>query len=114
MTTPQESNRTTTPSVREIAALTARLRELSARGRDADPAARAAFIADKDALIARITASSTTEDRLWGASHSVDAGVDGLVMPEWMYEQAARAEAEAKAAAWTADGTEPGRPDHGG
>lgn len=45
------------PTVREIAALTARLRELSARGAGADPAERAAFLADKDALIDRITAA---------------------------------------------------------
>lgn len=43
-----------TPSIREIAELTARLRRLSAAGRDADPNEREAFLADKDALIARI------------------------------------------------------------
>ena len=48
-----------TPSIREIAELTARLRRLSAAGRDADPAERAAFLADKDALIARIEAART-------------------------------------------------------
>lgn len=58
MTTPQDSSHSPVPSVREIAALTARLRELSALGRDADPAERAAFLADKDALIARITATA--------------------------------------------------------
>jgi len=42
------------PSVAEIAALTRRLRELSTAGRSADPAARAAFLADKQALLARI------------------------------------------------------------
>ncbi len=42
------------PTVAEIAALTARLRRLSVAGRDADPAERAAFLADKDALLARI------------------------------------------------------------
>src|SRR4051794_15538859 len=47
-----------TPSIRQIAALTARLRRLSAAGRDADPAGRAAFLADKDALIARIEAAT--------------------------------------------------------
>ena len=51
-----------TPSIREIAELTARLRRLSTAGRDADPAERAAFLADKDALIARIEAASRRAD----------------------------------------------------
>jgi hypothetical protein len=42
------------PTVREIADLTARLRALTAAGPDADPAERAAFLADKAALLARI------------------------------------------------------------
>jgi hypothetical protein len=42
------------PTVAEIASLTARLRELTTPGRAADPAERAAFLADKDALLARI------------------------------------------------------------
>jgi hypothetical protein len=46
------------PSIREIAELTARLRRLSTAGRDADPAERAAFPADMDALIARIEAAN--------------------------------------------------------
>ena len=50
------------PSVREIAELTARLRRLSAAGRYADPAERAAFLADKDALIARIEAANRRAD----------------------------------------------------
>jgi hypothetical protein len=51
-----------TPSIREIAELTARLRRLSTAGRDADPAERAAFLADKDALIARIEAATRRAD----------------------------------------------------
>ena len=51
-----------TPSIREIAELTARLRRLSAAGRDADPAERAAFLADKDALIARIETANRRAD----------------------------------------------------
>jgi hypothetical protein len=43
------------PSVREIASLTARLRALSTPGLAADPDERAVFLADKDALLARIT-----------------------------------------------------------
>jgi hypothetical protein len=46
----------TTPSVAEIAALTARLRALSNAGPDADPQERARFLAEKDALLARIAA----------------------------------------------------------
>jgi hypothetical protein len=45
------------PSIAEIAALTRHLRELSAQDRDADPAERAAFLAEKDALLARIVDS---------------------------------------------------------
>jgi hypothetical protein len=45
------------PSTAEIAALTARLRALSNAGVAADPAERARFLADKDALIARISAA---------------------------------------------------------
>ena len=48
------------PSVREIAELTARLRCLSDAGSDADPAERAAFLTDKNALIARITTARRT------------------------------------------------------
>lgn len=43
------------PTIAEVAALTRRLRELSAQGRAADPARLAAFLADKDALLDRIT-----------------------------------------------------------
>jgi predicted RNA-binding Zn ribbon-like protein len=49
------------PSIREIADLTARLQRLSAAGRDADPADRVAFLADKDALIARITTADQAD-----------------------------------------------------
>lgn len=45
------------PTIAEFAALTHRLRELSAQGCDADPADRAAFLAEKDALLARIVDS---------------------------------------------------------
>lgn len=82
------------PTVREIAEFTARLRDLSARGRSADPRERAAFLADKHALLARIT-DSQHDDRQRG-----DHGGDGrpepvgdVQMPEWMREQAARSEA---------------------
>ncbi|WP_300008104.1 hypothetical protein [Pseudonocardia sp.] len=50
------------PSVAEIAALTRRLRELSTPGRAVDPGERAAFLADKDDLIARITDSNAATD----------------------------------------------------
>ncbi|GAA5130195.1 hypothetical protein [Pseudonocardia adelaidensis] len=40
-----------TPSIREIADLTARLRTLTAAGRAVDPAERAAFLTDKTALL---------------------------------------------------------------
>ena len=50
------------PSFREVADLVARLRRLTAAGRDADPAEQAAFLADKDALIARITIADRGTD----------------------------------------------------
>jgi len=49
------------PTIREIAALTRRLRGLT--GQDADPAERAAFLADKAALLARITHHNTDDNR---------------------------------------------------
>jgi len=49
-------------SVREIAELTARLRALSAPGAGADTAERAAFLADKDALIERVMAEIPAQD----------------------------------------------------
>jgi hypothetical protein len=49
------------PSIREITELTARLRRLSAAGRDADPTDRAAFLADKNALIERITTADRAD-----------------------------------------------------
>lgn len=50
------------PSVAEVAALTRRLRELSTPGRAVDPEERAAFLADKDALLARITDTVTATE----------------------------------------------------
>lgn len=50
------------PSVAEIAALSRRLRELSAPGRKVDPRERSAFQADKDALLARIITDTTDAD----------------------------------------------------
>jgi hypothetical protein len=47
------------PTIREIAALAARLRRLTAAGPDVDPAERAAFLADKAALLARIHGDTT-------------------------------------------------------
>ena len=65
-----------TPSIREIADLTRRLRELSNAGRDADPAERAAFLADKNALIARIEASNHRADTADKARPDAAAGAD--------------------------------------
>ncbi len=52
------------PSIHEIAELTGRLRRLSAAGRDADAAERAAFLADKAALLARIPDSAAEPGRV--------------------------------------------------
>jgi hypothetical protein len=82
------------PSIREIADLTRRLRALSNAGHDADPAERAAFLADKDALITRIEAATgrarTEEHEVrpdvgldrepLGAEHSATSDDDG---EEW-------------------------------
>jgi hypothetical protein len=55
------------PTVAEVAALLHRLRNLSAAGPDADPAARARFLADKAALLARIPDSASGQhDRQLG------------------------------------------------
>lgn len=84
------------PSVREIADLTARLRRLSAAGRAADPAERAAFLADKDDLLDRIA--------------STERGTHGVPVDEQ--------ERRAQLAAWHADdqaaGDAPAFDDHGG
>lgn len=53
-----KAGRDDTPSIREIGELTARLRRLSAAGRNADPVERASFLAEKDALLARIEEST--------------------------------------------------------
>lgn len=66
MSTPARPDRASAPSVQEIAALTARLRALSA----ADPAERAAFLADKHRLLDRI---ATTGDDL-------DSAEDGTMI----------------------------------
>lgn len=60
MNTPNRDGR---PTIVEVAALTHRLRELSARGRDADPAERAEFLAKKDALFARIADAGPVSDQ---------------------------------------------------
>lgn len=51
------------PSVRETAALTARLRDLTRPGAVADDAARAEFLADKEALLARIATDQQEQER---------------------------------------------------
>jgi hypothetical protein len=65
-----------TPSIQEIAELTARLRQLSAAGSDADPAERAAFLTDKDALIARIEAANHRAATADEARTDTAAGTD--------------------------------------
>src|SRR3954447_3797098 len=68
------------PSIREIADLTRRLRALSIAGRDAGPAERAAFLADKDALIARIEAANhragTADDAQTGSAVGASEPLD--------------------------------------
>ena len=64
------------PTIVEVAALTRRLRALSARGRHADPAERAAFLADKDALLARITDTGVRAEQAGGELHRHDAHPD--------------------------------------
>lgn len=55
--TPPRPDRRGSPSVAEIAALTARLRRLSDAGTRADDGDREAFLADKNALLDRIAAA---------------------------------------------------------
>lgn len=100
------------PTAAEIAALTARLREPSRPGRPPDEQERAAFLADKEALLDRIAddAGDRSEPGRLPDRHTRDADTRDaeawLPMPEWMREQAARAEQQ------LADGTAPpARPD---
>lgn len=122
MTTPADPSRPAAPSVREIAALTARLRAISTLGRAVAPAERAQFLADKDALIARITAADTDRSRAAvrerydaqnaiadavgsGGKHPgyvLSAGRDVVKMPEWMREQARATEAKIAAGTYEA------------
>lgn len=51
------------PTVHEIAALTARLRDLARPDAVVDDAARAEFLADKEALLARIVADQDEQER---------------------------------------------------
>lgn len=62
MTRPTDPSRPAAPTVREIAELTARLRDITARGRDVDAGERAQLLADKEALIARMTESGVATD----------------------------------------------------
>ncbi len=83
----------TPPTVAEIAALTARLRALSNAGAATDPAERARFLADKDALIDRITAAERTDDTAelgltGGEGPPIDAG-PALTAEEAAHELAA-------------------------
>lgn len=92
-----DRNRDDRPTIAEIAALARRLRELSAHGREADPAERAAFLAEKDALLARITDPEPARegrgserelhhhrarpDRTAGAADAAIAGPDAMYDP---------------------------------
>lgn len=90
----RRSGREGAPTVREIAELTARLRELSTQGRSADPGERAAFLADKHALLGRITDSQHDGgDRGECSRGGRPEQIGDVQMPEWMREQAARTEA---------------------
>lgn len=60
--TSHDPDRPAPPSVAEIAALTARLRQLSTAGARADADERAAFLADKEALLDRIAATERAAD----------------------------------------------------
>ncbi|MCW2899255.1 MAG: hypothetical protein JWO67_1520 [Streptosporangiaceae bacterium] len=97
MTSPTNPDR---PTAAEVAALTARLRSISERGRDVSAAERAAFLADKDALVARITDTDAhaevadseraqrLQERPWTAQgHTVDRAT-WVVTPEDPHEQA--------------------------
>lgn len=105
------------PSVAEIAALTRRLRELSAPGRTVDPRERAAFLADKDALLARITDADTAgaerhehvartgrndqapEEERWARAESADPTVEPATFDAAGYYSDARLAAIAQARA---------------
>ena len=71
------------PTMAEIAALTARLRELSNAGAAADADERARFLADKDALIARITAAARHADTAHDDRVDVGRGSAGWTGDDW-------------------------------
>lgn len=76
MNTPNRDDR---PTIAEVAALTRRLRELSMQGHDADPAERAEFLAEKDALLARIADAGPGSDQ---ALHQHRAHLDRTDGPD--------------------------------
>lgn len=76
MNTPNRDGR---PTIAEVAALTRRLRELSVRGPDAAPAERAEFLAEKDALLARIADAGPGSDQ---ALHQHRAHLDRADGPD--------------------------------
>lgn len=111
MTTPTDPTRVPAgpPTVAEIAALTARLRDLSARGWDVDPAERTAFLADRDALMARI---SNGPDETGPAGKCPDATGDVIEHAHLLTGEARQprcrqidpdADRRAQLAAWHAD-----------
>jgi len=66
------------PSIREIAELTARLRQLATAGIHADVAEQSAFLADTDALLDRITAAApnpATDARAGGSAEPVSVAI---------------------------------------
>lgn len=66
------TDRRSEPSIAEIAALTARLRALSAAGAAADPAERERFLAGKHALLARIAAATADTGHATREEHALD------------------------------------------
>lgn len=94
--TDHRSGRGGAPTVREIADLIGRLRELSLDGSDIDPGERAAFLADKDALLARIADSNMASDSERYDGEQAPVRIGEVQMPAWMRDQATRTEASAE------------------
>lgn len=73
-----DTTRPGSPTVAEIAALTARLRDLSRPGREVDGAERAAFLADEQALLDRLAANGSSSARRRDAAFAAAAAEDAV------------------------------------
>jgi hypothetical protein len=94
---PDWTNTSGAPSLAEIAALTARLRALSAAGATADELERAAFLADKQELLDRIVAAEPDPANAQGRTrHTHHALIRPAHGPPGLYAGASRGDPAAE------------------